>query len=324
MAVNKRVSSGAKQSRVTVNSAWQAYLHHHKSSASDSLQRMLANPVASAMTWLVLAIALALPMTLYVAMANVKQLSQRWDQTSQISVYLHKTVTAEEAQALADKIRTWPAIKAVNYIGADTALAEFSEQTGLGDVLTRLDDNPLPSVLSVVPDLHDNTSEELAAMQMRLQQETGVEQAQLDMQWVKRLYEFMSFGERLVWALALLLGLAVLLIIGNTIRLAIESRRDEIQVIKLIGGTDAFVRRPFLYTGIWFGLGGGLLAWLVLSIGLWWLAGPVERLVALYGSDFQLHTLGLGDSLLLIGDGIMLGWLGAWLAVNQHIGRIEP
>lgn len=324
MALNKRSTSGAKQSRVTVNNAWQAYLHHHKSSARDSLSRMLADPVASAMTWLVLAVALALPMTLYVAMANVKQLSQRWDQTSQISVYLDKDVSADAAAALAVKIQTWPGINAVTYIGADAALAEFSAQTGLGDVLTRLEDNPLPSVLSVVPDLRSNGTDELAALQARLQQEPGVEQAQLDMQWVKRLYEFMSFGERLVWALALLLGLAVLLIIGNTIRLSIESRRDEIQVVKLIGATDAFVRRPFLYTGIWFGFGGGLLAWLVLSIGLWWLAGPVERLVALYGSDFQLHTLGLGDSLMLIGDGVMLGWLGAWLAVNQHISRIEP
>lgn len=324
MALNKRTTQGAKQNKVTVNNAWQAYVHHHKSSASDSLRRMLVDPVASAMTWLVLAIALALPMTLYVAMANIKQLSQHWDQTSQISVYLQKQVTAQDADALSRQIQGWPGIKAVTYIGADAALAEFSEQTGLGDVLTRLEDNPLPSVLSVVPDLNDNSSDELAVLQNRLHQLPGVERAQLDMQWVKRLYEFMSFGERLVWALALLLGLAVLLIIGNTIRLSIESRRDEIQVVKLIGATDAFVRRPFLYTGIWFGLGGGLLAWFVLSIGLWWLAGPVERLVALYGSDFQLHTLGLGDSLMLIGDGVMLGWLGAWVAVNQHISRIEP
>lgn len=323
--MNKRnVAQGARQSKVSVQNKWQAYLHHHKSSAQDSLQRMLANSLASAMTWLVLAIALALPMTLYVAMANVKQLSQRWDQTSQISVYLNKDVDAQAAAAMGVQIQAWPGVKSVTYIGADAALAEFSAQTGLGDVLTRLEDNPLPSVLSVVPDLHANGTDELAALQARLQQEAGVEHAQLDMQWVKRLYEFMSFGERLVWALALLLGLAVLLIIGNTIRLSIESRRDEIQVVKLIGATDAFVRRPFLYTGIWFGLGGGLLAWLVLSMGLWWLAGPVERLVALYGSDFQLHTLGLGDSLMLIGDGVMLGWLGAWLAVNQHISRIEP
>lgn len=323
--MTKRVAAqGARQSKVSAQNKWQAYLHHHKSSAQDSLQRMLANPLASAMTWLVLAIALALPMTLYVAMANVKQLSQRWDQTSQISVYLDKQVSAEAASALAADIQTWPGVKAVTYIGADAALAEFSAQTGLGDVLTRLEDNPLPSVLSVVPDLQDNSSAELGALQSRLQAMPGVTQAQLDMQWVKRLYEFMSFGERLVWALALLLGLAVLLIIGNTIRLSIESRRDEIQVVKLIGATDAFVRRPFLYTGIWFGLGGGLLAWLVLSMGLWWLAGPVERLVELYGSDFQLHTLGFGDSLMLIGDGVMLGWLGAWLAVNQHISRIEP
>jgi cell division transport system permease protein len=142
--------------------------------------------------------------------------------------------------------------------------------------------------------------------------------------WVKRLYQFMELGQRLVWALATLLGLAVLLIIGNTIRLSIESRRDEILVVKLVGGTDAFVRRPFLYTGIWFGLGGGIIAWLLLSMGLYWLSGPVETLISLYGSDFVLQGLSLSDSLMLIFDGVILGWLGAWLAVSRHLTKIKP
>jgi len=147
---------------------------------------------------------------------------------------------------------------------------------------------------------------------------------QLDLIWVKRLFQFMELGQRLVWALAALLGLAVLLIIGNTIRLAIENRRDEIRVVKLVGGTDAFVRRPFLYTGIWFGLGGGIIAWILLNIGLFWLSGPVEQLINLYGSEFSLKGLSFSDSLLLILDGVILGWLGAWLAVARHLSSIEP
>lgn len=316
--------SSNKQSRITVQSQSSAYVQHHKLMAADSLQRLLAAPASSLMTWVVLAIALALPMTLYVALENVKQLSRSWDQTSQISVYLKKGVLERFANDMTLDINSWPEVASALYISPDQALREFSASTGLSDVIFGLDNNPLPGVISVVPVLNNQDETALEALQQKLNGQKHVDSVQLDLMWVKRLYQFMELGQRLVWALAALLGLAVLLIIGNTIRLAIEGRKDEIRVVKLVGGTDAFVRRPFLYTGIWFGLGGGLIAWLLLNIGLFWLSGPVEQLISLYGSEFSLQGLGFSDSLLLILDGVILGWLGAWLAVARHLNSIEP
>lgn len=313
-----------QQSRVTIKSQGSAYIQHHKLMAVDSLKRLLATPGSSLMTWLVLAIALSLPMTLYVSLENVKQLSRNWDQTSQISVYLKKGVLDRFANDMTQEIASWPEVGSATYISPDQALKEFSASTGLSDVIFGLGDNPLPGVISVIPRLANQDENTLEQLQHKLQQQRHVESVQLDLMWVKRLYQFMELGQRLVWALAALLGLAVLLIIGNTIRLSIENRRDEIRVVKLVGGTDAFVRRPFLYTGLWFGLGGGLIAWLLLTIGLFWLSGPVEQLISLYGSEFTLQGLGFVDSLLLIVDGVVLGWLGAWLAVSRHLSRIEP
>lgn len=313
-----------QQSRVTIKSQGSAYFQHHKLMAVDSLKRLLAAPASSLMTWLVLAIALSLPMTLYVSLENVKQLSRNWDQTSQISVYLKKGVLDRFADDMTQDIASWPEVSSAVYIAPDQALKEFSASTGLSDVIFGLGDNPLPGVISVIPRLANQDETTLEQLQLKLEQQRHVDSVQLDLMWVKRLYQFMELGQRLVWALAALLGLAVLLIIGNTIRLSIESRRDEIRVVKLVGGTDAFVRRPFLYTGLWFGLGGGIIAWLLLSMGLFWLSGPVEQLISLYGSDFTLKGLGFVDSLLLILDGVVLGWLGAWLAVSRHLSSIEP
>jgi cell division transport system permease protein len=151
-----------------------------------------------------------------------------------------------------------------------------------------------------------------------------IDQAVLDLEWVQRLYSMMALGKRLVIALAALLALGVLLVVGNTIRLAIESRRDEIVIVKLVGGTNAFVRRPFLYTGLWYGLGGGILAWLIIGFGLFWLSSPVAELAGLYRSQFELQGLGIGDSLMMWLCGGLLGLAGAWLAVSRHLGAIEP
>ena len=317
-------SKGASTSKVKIFDRLSAYLAHHRLTAKDSFMRLLATPVSSIMTWLVLGIALALPMTLYVAMENIKQLSGSWQQTSQISVFLRTGLQESLGLKIHKQIEDWPETTEVRYISADEALKQFSSSTGLEDVLASLDTNPLPPVISLIPEISTTDSQGLADLKAKLEALPNVDSVQLDMQWVQRLYQFMDLGQRLVWALGLLLGLAVLLIIGNTIRLAIENRRDEIRVVKLVGGTDSFVRRPFLYTGIWYGLGGGLLAWALLALGLTWLSGPVEQLISLYGSDFQLKGLGFGNSLMLIVDAMVLGLLGAWLAVGRHIKQIEP
>lgn len=323
-SAKSKPSAANKRSSITAQSQWQAYLQHHKLMAVDSLQRLMSSFGSSLMTWLVLAIALSLPMTLFVSLENVKQLSRTWDQSSQMSVYLKQGTLERFATELTAELNTWPQVQSAEYISPERALNEFKVSTGLTDVIEGLDINPLPGVISLIPKLENQNAGGLEALEQKVQQQKHVESVQLDLLWVKRLYQFMDLGQRLVWALAALLGLAVLLIIGNTIRLSIESRRDEIRVVKLVGGTDAFVRRPFLYTGVWFGLGGGLIAWMLLSAGLYWLSGPVESLISLYGSDFELKGLGFVDSLLLIIDGVVLGWLGAWLAVSRHLNHIEP
>jgi len=304
--------------------AVQTYLHHHRRVARDSLLRLLRTPWASLMTWAVIAIALALPATLFLMLANVEQLSQNWSSSPRITLYLDLRVETAEAHRLQEAIRKKAQVESVTYISPEQALEEFKAFSGLAEAIEYLDQNPLPPVLIVTPATNLMSAAQVEALQRELAAQPGVARAQLDMDWVKRLYSLMELVSRAVLALGGLLAAAVLLVIGNTIRLAIESRREEIVVIKLVGGTDGFVRRPFLYTGLWYGLGGGILAWLLVFFWLLWLSGPVQELTRLYALDFQLAGLGVESTLTLLGTSMLLGWCGAWLAVRRHLDEIEP
>ena len=276
------------------------------------------------MTWLVIGIALALPSGLFVALDNVASVSRGWDGAAQISLYVNKVVTEQDSRKLAKKLRLRHDIAEVSYISRSQALEEFQRLSGYGDVLSHLDQNPLPAVIVVKP-VEQAT---FAAATETLYNELGalpqIEQAVIDLEWVQRLYHMMELGKRMTLALAVLLALGVLLVIGNTIRLAIENRRDEIVIVKLVGATNPFVRRPFLYTGLWYGLGGGIMSWLLITIGLFWLSEPVAELSGLYQSQFALQGLNLGQTLLLWLSSALLGLAGAWLAVSRHLSSIEP
>lgn len=315
---------GATQSRLRLRARLQGWLAHHRHTAVDSLQRLLATPGASAMTWLVIGIALALPAALFVVLQNLEDVSRGWDGNAQLSLFLEQGLTTEQGQQLAERVAEHEAVRSTRHISADQALAEFRALSGFGDVLDSLDDNPLPGVISIHLHDHPDGPELAQRLAEELQALPEVEQVVLDLAWVQRLYSLMELGRRLTLALALALSLGVLLIIGNTIRLAIENRRDEVVIVKLVGGTDAFVRRPFLYTGLWYGLGGGVLAWLAVSLGVLWLKPASSRLAALYDSGYSLTGLGLDNALALWITGALLGWLGAWLAVNRHLHDIEP
>lgn len=321
---NRRREQGASQSKTTISDRWHAWLGHNRLIAIDSLQRLLRAPGASLMTWLVIGIALALPSGLYVMLGNLQAVSHGWDGAAQISLFLHQNVSESEGRKLIKTLSIRPQIHSVEYISRQQALEEFQDLSGFGEVLDNLDENPLPALIIVRPQDGDASAKMTEQLLKELQGLAEVELAQLDLEWVKRLYSMMKLGERLTTALALLLSLGVLLIIGNTIRLSIENRRDEILVIKLVGGTDVFVRRPFLYTGFWYGLGGAVIAWLIIVFGLFWLRGPVADLAGLYQSQFSLLGLGLIDTIGLWLTGAMLGLLGAWLAVSRHLGAIEP
>lgn len=319
---NKSRLGGAKISRISQSDRIKAWRSHHSSMAKDSLLRLLAAPFGSLMTWVVIAIALSLPVGLYVFLNNAQLVSSNWDGSAQVSLYLKDQVKDAAGRNLTQKLQMDPEIAETRYLSREQTLAEFKEFSGFGEALNYLDENPLPPVIIVRPAVSGVAKQE--ALVARLQALPEVEEAQLDLAWVKRLYHIMELGQRTVAALGILLSLAVLLVIGNTIRLAIENRRQEIVVVKLIGATNAFVRRPFLYTGIWYGLGGGLLAWLLINLSLYWLDAPVRSLASAYASDFSLIGLSFQDSLLLLASSTLLGWLGAWIAVGRHLGKVEP
>ncbi len=300
------------------------YIANHRSVAWVSLVRLLSAPAASLMTWSVIAIALALPAGLYLFLQNAQQLSSGWDRTAQISVYVQLGLAPDKSLALSESLKSRPDIKEVKYISPENALLEFRNLSGFGEALEYLSENPLPAVIIVYPDTGQGSISETRKLLDDLQALPEVDQAELDIKWVQRLYGLMALAQRTVVILGAMLSLAVLLVIGNTIRLAIEGRRAEIVVVKLVGGTDGFVRRPFLYTGIWYGLGGGILAWLLINLVLYSLRYPVAELVSSYGSGFALAGLDFTATLILLLLSAVLGWLGAWLAVGRHLSDIEP
>lgn len=306
------------------NSRLGSYLTHHLQMSITSLGFLSRHPFSTLMTSAVIAIALALPAGLYIAVDNASRLSEGWDGSAQISLFLKDSVTLDKAEKLASELRMSPQIEAVSIIDRDTGLQQFQKISGFGDALKFLDANPLPHVITVQPTADQQRPENIVLLVNKLQGENLVELAQLDMQWVKRLYTLLDVAQRGVWIIGSLLALAVLLIVGNTIRLDIQNRREAIEVSKLIGATDAFIRRPFLYTGIWYGISGGLLAWLLISVSLGIMAEPVQQLAALYHSSYELIGLSGNDtaSLLLISCALGLG--GSWLAVGRHLSDIEP
>ena len=276
------------------------------------------------MTAAVIAIALAMPSGLYLLLGNLERLSSSWDGQASLSVFLQQDITDDKARTLAAQVLDWPEVDSVQLITPSQALEEFGQQSGFADVLGVLEENPLPFVLIVLPAGDSIDPAAASALRDRFSRLPETALAQLDLQWVQRLAAILDIAQRVILIIGVLLALAVMLVIGNTIRLEIQNRRDEILVTKLIGATNGFVRRPFLYAGIWYGVLGALLAWLVVEAGFWLLAEPVSRLAGLYHSDFSLETLPLLLLGVLLAGGTVLGLLGSWLAVGRHLAAIEP
>lgn len=306
------------------NSQLKSYFAHHLRVSIASLGRLYAQPVSTFMTAAVIAIALALPLGLYIALDNIGQLSSGWDNSTKISLFLHTDVRDKEAQALMARLEKHKEIKKVEYIDKETGLNQFKATSGFGDALKYLDSNPLPIVLVVHPKIEVGRANNTTTLVAELSKNKLVELAQLDVQWVKRLYTFLEIANRGIWVISSMLAFAVLLIVGNTIRLDIQNRRAEIEVSKLIGASNAFIRRPFLYTGIWYGIIGSLLAWIITLISLLLMETPIHNLALLYQSDFRLTGLGFSNTLLLILISSLLGLIGSWIAVSKHLKEIEP
>ncbi|MCJ8170569.1 permease-like cell division protein FtsX [Atopomonas sediminilitoris] len=312
---------GAKRDSLGWREQWRAYGRSHKASLFDSLGRLRAQPISTLLTCLVMGIALSLPMGMGLLLDSLEKLGGSWQRAAQISVFLELRLPEQQSAELHTRISGLAHVADAQLISREQALAEFQAQSGLGEALKELPENPLPALIVVTPQEVERAA--LEALLSELQALPGVEQAQLDLGWVERLAAMLQLGQRFVFGIALLLIAGLLLVVGNTIRLSIEGRRQEIEVIKLVGGTDGYVRRPFLYIGVLYGVGAGVISWALLALGLSWLNDAVVRLAGLYQSDFQLIGVPLEEGFLLLLGAILLGYCGAWLAVGRHLSELE-
>jgi cell division transport system permease protein len=301
-----------------------AWLSHHLQGALGTLGRLFRRPLPTLMTVSVVGIALALPGGLYVLTRNLNLLGNGWDQTATISVFLHADVDIEAAGELAAELRKRPDLAEVQLIEPDDALAELRGQSGFAEAIDQLDHNPLPVVLALRPSDRVTSPDALELLRDELNAISQADFARVDTEWIRRFQAIVSLVQRGVLLLAGVLSIAVLLVVGNTIRLEIENRRSEIEIMELVGATSAFIRRPFLYMGAWYGLLGGVTAWLLVTFALTLLQGPVSRLASLYKMEFPLSGLGFGAVIALFGASAGLGLLGSWLSVGRHLSACEP
>ncbi len=268
-----------------------AYFSRHAQVLIGSLGRIVQQPLAAMMTMGVIAVALALPLFLSLLLQNARSATGNWNEAYDLSVYMDKKAGAARAQALARQLRQRGDVASVRLITAEQALAEFRSGSGFGAALDALDDNPLPDTLVVTPTLGASTPQGTESLKGAIAAMSGVQTVQIDTEWVKRLHAMLDLLRRVVLLTGGLLGLGIVLIVSNTIRLDILNRRPEIEVMKLVGASDGFTRRPFLYTGVWYGLGGGVLALMLVAVASVVLARPVAQLAFLYGSTFSLQGL---------------------------------
>ena len=302
-----------------------AWVTQHLQALIYTLGQLLREPLGTWLTAAVIAVALALPAGLYLVVENLHNLSNSWSADGQLSLFLHSEIDDLEAEQLAQRLRQRPELRTVAVISRAEALAEYRRLTGFNELLDVFQDsNPLPAVLILYPRPELATPKRLQQLARELATDPAVELAQVDLEWLQRLHVITGLGKRALLGLAVLLCFGVLTIVGNTLRFNVQSRRQEIEIAKLVGATDAFVRRPFLYTGVWYGLFGGLLAWLLVTTALGLLQHPVAELAALYHSDFSLQTLDIGRSFALLALGAMLGLLAAWASVGRQLKAIEP
>jgi len=301
-----------------------SYATRHAQAFFGALGRLARNPLASVLTLLVVAVALALPMSLKLFVTNARVATGDFKNAVDLSVYLKTGTALTTAEQLAKNARGRAGVADVALIPADQALEEFRTYSGFGAALEVLEQNPLPHVLHVHPAPDGSSPAALESLRQYFGAWPEVEMVQIDAEWVMRFNAILDVMRKILVIVAALLGLGVLAVVGNTIRLEILNRRAEIEVTKLVGGSNGFVRRPFLYTGVLYGLGGALLAWGAIGIMVIVLSQPVATLAQLYGSHYALAGPALEDTAILLGGGAVLGWLGAWISANRHLRSIEP
>lgn len=295
----------------------------HLHAALSSFGQMAHRPLITTLIAMVIGIALALPTGLFVLLENAETMLGQGNDKAPISLFLKMPVSESEAKALVKKLSSQPELAKVEYISAAQGLADFQKQSALVNVLHGIKDNPLPGLIRVTPRSEDNSGG-LENLVQGFKALPEVELVQYDQDWVNHLNALLNLGQRLSYGLALILCLGILFIIGTTIHIATERHHDEILVYQLIGANQAFIRRPFLYTGIGYGLLGACIAWLIILVFLSWTQGAFNQLMQVYNSQFILQGLGFTGSMVLLLLGAGLGWFGSWVAVYRHsVMRLE-
>mgnify|MGYP003632066603 CR=1 FL=1 len=314
-------SSGARPAES--KNAVQHYFENHKKVAKSTFLQLVHQPLTTAFTCLVIGIALVLPALLSVLLTNIESINKHWDGSPQITLLLKKGVPRLDAGVLAERIAQKQSVSTSKFIDNEQALTDFKSRFEFTDAIEFLDENPLPHAIIVRLSPALTAISDIEQLRDSLLTLPEVDSAILDAAWVQRLQSISRLVERAVWVIAIMLSLTVVLVLGNTIRLAIENRKEEILVVKLVGGTDPFVRRPFLYMGLILGLGSSIIAWCLIHWVIFLLNEPIEALALSYQFEFSLSGLTFLSTLFLLIFGISLGWLSAWLAVRRHLDDIE-
>ncbi len=296
---------------------------HHWQALRSAMHRLVKTPLATLMTVMVIAVALSLPAALQIVVKNAHAVSGNLEHKAQISLFLRQRVTEGQARELQQQLAERSEIVAVEFISRQQALEEFRSLSEFGSALDTLGENPLPHVLLVYPRVDQHDTEQLETLRADLAALPQVELAQLDLAWLQRLFAIIEILQRSVAFISLFLTFAVILVVANTIRLMSQNYREEIEVFKLVGASDAYVRRPFLYSGLLYGFAGGLLALLMVLLATLWLSGPVNELARLYHSDYRLQGLDWRDGLTLLVTGLLLGFGGSWAAVSRYLRELQ-
>lgn len=315
-------SSGARPAES--KNAAQHYFENHQKVAKSTLLQLFNQPLATAFTCFVIGIALVLPALLSVLLANIENINKHWDGSPQITLLLKKGVPSLDAGVLSESIAKKQSVTSSLFIDNEQALSDFKSRFEFSDAIEFLDENPLPHAIIVRLNSTLTAISDIEQLRDSLITLPEVDSAILDAAWVQRLQALTKLVERAVWLIAVMLSLTTVLVLGNTIRLAIENRKEEIIVVKLVGGTDPFVRRPFLYMGVFLGLGSSIVAWCFIHWAIYLLNEPIVALALSYQLEFSLSGLTFLSTLFLLLFGISLGWLSAWLAVRRHLDEIEP
>ncbi len=302
-----------------------AWLRRHSYSFFSSLGVLLQHKIGTLMTVLVLGIAMFLPLGLYITLTNLGSMDLRQDEWSAITVFFKSGTTRDEVRQVADELERKLNPEAVVIISPDEGMVDFRNASGFGESLDMLEENPLPWVMQVSPKQGptEQVEERVGELTSFLQSLDSIEVTQFDYKWLQRLGLMMELGQATVTVLILLFGLAVVVVVANTIRLDVASHAEEIEILALVGAGNAFVRQPFLYTGLWYGLMGSLLAVLLLSLSMLYLGRPLGLLLETYGTVFSLRGLGVNSTFQVLLGGAFLGWLGAWISVQRYLRRLK-